>query len=131
MVNNKRIRMNKTTCTKFVKTKSAFKGLCTEFYKKNLDNIIDAREFLEISKPGLFEIIDNAVKQSSIKYNIKLEATYILPNTDNIQNRAFKTQSRSVFEANDINQLLEVDFLKLLQEKKKWFLRVVVMQYIV
>jgi len=41
----------------------------------------------------MYEIINNIVKQSSMRYNIKLEVTYILPNTDNKQNRAFKTQS--------------------------------------
>jgi len=113
--------MIRTTGSKFVKTKSAFRGLCIEYNKKNIDNIIDAREFLQISKPGMNEIIVDAVKKSSIKYNIKLEATYILPNTDNKQNSAFKTQSRSVFESDDINQLLEVDFVRYYKKKKKWF----------
>lgn len=117
------MRMIKTTGSKFVKTKSAFRGLCIEYYKKNIDNIIDATEFLQISKPGLIEIIVDAVKKSSIKYNIKLEATYILPNTVSKQNRAFKTQSRSVFESDDINQLLEVDFDKILQEKEEMVLK--------
>lgn len=115
--------MMKTTGSKFVKTKSAFRGLCIEYYKKNIDNIIDAGEFLQISKPEMNEIIVDAVKKSSIKYNIKLEATYILPNTDNKQNRAFKTQSRSVFESDDINQLLEGDFVKILHEKEEMVLK--------
>ena len=111
--------MNNTTSANFLKTKSAFKGLCTEYFKKNIDNIIDVRKFLQISKPEMYTILNDTVQKSPIKYNIKLEATYIIPNTNTKENRAFKTRSRSLFQADDLNHLLELDFIKLLQEKEE------------
>jgi len=103
--------MNATTSSKFVKTKSAFKGLCTEYFKKNINNIEDATEFLTISKPEVVGINDGALRQSPIKYNIK-------PHTDVKENRAFKTRARSIFNVYDINEMLEFDFDTILKEQE-------------
>ena len=110
--------MNATTSSKFVKKKSAFKGLCTEYFKKNIDDIKDTLEFLTISKPEIAKIIDDALRQSPIKYNIKLEATYIKPNTDIKENRAFKTRSRAIFNVDDIDEMIELDFNNILKEQE-------------
>ena len=115
--------MNTTTSSKFVKIKSAFSGLCSEYFKKNTENIKDAKEFLDMAKPDIFEIINIALRQSPIKYNIKLEATYIKPNTDLKENRAFKIRARSIFHVDDINEILELDFHKLLKEKEEMALK--------
>jgi hypothetical protein len=47
-----------------------------------------------------------------------LEATYIIPNTDIKENRAFKTHT-SLYKADDIINSLELDFLKIFQEKEE------------
>lgn len=111
--------MKTTTSSTFVQTKSAFNGLCKEYFKKNTDCIKTVRDFLDNSKPEMFAILYDSVQNSPVKYNIKLEATYIIPNTDTKENRAFKTRSRSVFQSDDINDILELDFIKLLQEQEE------------
>jgi hypothetical protein len=104
---NKRSRMSVTTSPLFIQTKSAFNGLCKEYFKKNINKIKTCKEFLEISKPEMFQVLSNAVNNSPLKYNIILEATYIIPNTDIKENRAFKTHARCLYKADDINYSLE------------------------
>ena len=65
----------------------------------------------------MYAILYDSIKISPVKYNIKLEATYFIPNTDTKENRAFITRSRSVFQSEDVNNFLELDFTKLLQEQ--------------
>jgi len=71
----------------------------------------------------LIELLNKTVQNSPIKYNIKLEATFI-PNIEIIENRAFKTSARSLFLVDNINEMLEADFLKLLVEKKEMTIKV-------
>lgn len=111
--------MNTTTTSAFIQTKSVFNGLCQEYFKKNIDNIKKFREFLDISKPELIELLNKTVQNSPVKYNIKLEATYNISNTEIKENRAFKTSSRSLFQVDNINEMLEANFLKLLEEKEE------------
>jgi len=87
-------------------------------FKKNPDCIKKVRDFLDNSKPEIYAILINSIKNSPVKYNIKLEATYIIPNTDTKENRAFKTRSRSLFQSDDVNNVLELDFIKILQEQE-------------
>ncbi|XP_029341572.1 uncharacterized protein LOC115033345 [Acyrthosiphon pisum] len=110
--------MRTTTSSTFVLTKSAFNGLCKEYFLKNTDGIKNARDFLDHSKPEIYAILNESIENSPVKYNIKLEATYIIPNTHTRENRAFKTRSRSVFQSDDVNIFLELDFIKLLQEQE-------------
>ncbi|CAI6352323.1 unnamed protein product [Macrosiphum euphorbiae] len=111
--------MRMTTSSTFVLTKSAFNGLCKEYLKKNTDGIKNARDFLDHSKLEIYAILNESIENSPVKYNIKLEATYIIPNTHTRENRAFKTRSRSVFQSDDVNNFLELDFIKLLQEQEE------------
>jgi hypothetical protein len=67
----------------------------------------------------MFQILSNAVNNSPLKYNVKLEATYIIPNTDIKENRAFKTYARCLYKVDNINYSLELDFLKIFQEKEE------------
>ncbi|XP_050066531.1 uncharacterized protein LOC126555674, partial [Aphis gossypii] len=110
--------METITSSTFVETKSAFDGLCKEYFKKNPDCIKKVRDFLDNSKPEIYAILINSIKNSPVKYNIKLEATYIIPNTDTKENRAFKTRSRSLFQSDDVNNVLESDFIEILQEQE-------------
>jgi len=66
----------------------------------------------------MYAILNDSIKNSPVKYNIKLEATYIIPNADTKENRAFKTRSRSVFQSGDVNNVLELDFIMILQEQE-------------
>ena len=92
-------------------------------FKKNTDGIKNARDFLDHSKPEIYAILNESIENSPVKYNIKLEATYIIPNTHTRENRAFKTRSRSVFQSDDVNNFLELDFIKLLQEQEEMELK--------
>ncbi|KAL4153646.1 hypothetical protein QTP88_001479 [Uroleucon formosanum] len=53
-----------------------------------------------------------------IKYNLKLEATYVLPNLDNsAQNRAFKTTARELYAHSNVEGLVDRDFASLQAEE--------------
>lgn len=112
---NKSIRMT-TTKTGFNSPLSAFNGTSRFYFKKNIENVLEYKEFLSLSKPEINEILSNAVQKCPLKYNLKIEARYKVPNTDITQDRSFKIASRSLFLADDINSLLEEDFVKMLGE---------------
>jgi len=119
---SKRMRMNATT-SEFKEVASVFNGLCKNFFKKNIENIIDYRTFLEQSRLSIRDLLLNAVQQGPIKYSIKLESTYEIPNTDVRENRAFKTKCRTLFLDTDINNNLDEDFIKIIQEENEMMLK--------
>ncbi|KAL4127055.1 hypothetical protein QTP88_011253 [Uroleucon formosanum] len=119
---SKRMRMNATT-SEFKEVASVFNGLCKNFFKKNIENIIDYRTFLEQSRLSIRDLLLNAVQQGPIKYSIKLESTYEVPNTDVRENRAFKTKCRTLFLDTDINNNLDEDFIKIIQEENEMMLK--------
>lgn len=68
----------------------------------------------------MFDLRSTAVSEGLIEYNIKLEATYIIPNTEVSVNRAFKTTSKPVFLTDDNMQLLILDFFKYQKKFNEW-----------
>jgi len=78
-------------------------------FEKNLNNVSEYKQFFETSKLEINELLSTTVCECFVKYNLKLEATYVVLNTELIEKRAFKTSSRLLLLANDINELLEFD----------------------
>ncbi|CAI6344794.1 unnamed protein product [Macrosiphum euphorbiae] len=114
--------MNATT-SEFREVASVFNGLSKNFFKKNIENIMDYRVFLEQSRLSIRDLLFNSIQQGSIKYSIKVESTYEIPNTDVRENRAFKTKCRSMFLDTDINNSLDEDFIKIIQEENDMMLK--------
>lgn len=114
----KRQRLDKISSEGFVLLDSTFNGLCRTFYKKNFAQISDHALFLTESRTELEQVILNELSKGSIKYNLMLESTFIIPNTGLRQNRAFKTCAKIVTVTSDVKEGLEEDFLKLLLEEE-------------
>ncbi|KAL4147912.1 hypothetical protein QTP88_002239 [Uroleucon formosanum] len=119
---SKRMRMNATT-SEFKEVASVFNGLCKNFFKKNIENIMDYRVFLEQSRSSIRDLLFNSVQQGPIKYSIKVESTYEIPNTDVRENRAFKTKCGMLFLDTNINNNLDEDFIKIIQEENDMMLK--------
>lgn len=119
---NKSMRMT-TTKPGFNKYKTIFNGLCTFYFKKNLNRINNYDTFLEESRSQIINLLKNHVQEGPVKYCIKLESTFIIPNTEKIENRAFKTSSRTLVLADDINELLQLDYDKLKNEEQEMALK--------
>ncbi|KAL4084387.1 hypothetical protein QTP88_028211 [Uroleucon formosanum] len=116
------MRMNATT-SEFKEVASVFNGLCKNFFKKNIKNIMDYRVFLEQSRSSIRDLLFNFLQQGPIKYSIKVESTYEIPNTDVRENRAFKTKCMTLFLDTDINNILNEDFIKIIQEENDMMLK--------
>jgi len=97
---------------------SAFNGICKEYFIKNLNpQQLNYKSFLKDIKSQLLELINGC--SGEIKYNLKLEATYHNPKIpDSDENRAFKTSAREIFTVNDIQEEIEHDYSKLLEEEE-------------
>ncbi|KAL4084385.1 hypothetical protein QTP88_028208 [Uroleucon formosanum] len=115
------MRMNATT-SEFKEVASVFNGLCKNFFKKNIKNM-DYRVFLEQSRSSIRDLLFNFLQQGPIKYSIKVESTYEIPNTDVRENRAFKTKCMTLFLDTDINNILNEDFIKIIQEENDMMLK--------
>jgi hypothetical protein len=92
----KRMRMS-TTTSGLWEVASAFNSICKIFFKKNVENIKDYDTFLEFSKSSIRDLLYNEVQKYPIKYNIKVEVTYEIPNTEVKDNRSFKTLCTSLY----------------------------------
>jgi len=56
-----------------------------------------------------------------IKFNLKLESTFNRPNVENsCENRAFKTTAREVYEASNIDTIVDESFKKLLTKEETY-----------
>jgi len=78
---------------------------------------MDYRVFLEHTRHSIKDLLFNSVQQSPKIYSIKVESTYELPNTDLRVTRAFKTKCRTLFLDTTINNSLDKDFIKIIQEE--------------
>ena len=86
------------------------------YYRSNAENMKGYQTFLDTLKPELVKKLNDFVCIKSIKYNLKLEATYShkeLPS----ENRSFKTSARELFPYSDISTLVDDDFAILLSEE--------------
>ncbi|XP_050439636.1 uncharacterized protein LOC126845122 [Adelges cooleyi] len=105
----------------FIHIESSFKGKIKWFYKKNINNTLDYNEFLNNCKPQISSLLSSMASIHPIKYNLKLEATYSIPQQENTtENRAFKTSARELYSASDLNAAVLDDFTKLLEEEDEY-----------
>ncbi|XP_050441034.1 uncharacterized protein LOC126845988 [Adelges cooleyi] len=109
----------------FIHIESTLKGKIKWFYKKNMNHAVDYTEFLNNSKPQITNILNSMVSIHPIKYNLKLEVTYSIPQQDKTsEKRAFKTSARELYSPSDLNTAVLDDFKKLLEEEDDYPLRV-------
>ncbi|XP_050540281.1 uncharacterized protein LOC126904919 [Daktulosphaira vitifoliae] len=92
------------------------------FYKKNVEKIDGYKSFLFQIKNELinklYECLENVGR---IKFNLKLEATYNIPNqSDTNENRSFKTSAVELFASTDISTIVDNAFEKLIDEEKNY-----------
>jgi len=91
------------------------------YFAKNLKNVKNYTDFLRPLAPALSDILKNHVQGHSIKFNLKLEATYNRPNVPNSsENRAFKTSAVEVLSESNIAEIIERAYTKLLTEEEAY-----------
>lgn len=118
-IKTKKARMDKANIPGFVEVKSAHSRKIVWYYAKNLNNFENYISFFGSLKLELIDLLKTIVTFTPIKFNLKLEATYNLPNVNNSsQNRSFKTSARPIFIDSDIKLLLEEAFATLLNEEE-------------
>lgn len=74
--------MNEVKTLGMVLTKSAFNGICEDYFLKNLDDINTYSLFLKHSMPEIINILQKKVDICTAKFNLKHESTYIIPETN-------------------------------------------------
>jgi len=84
---------------------------------------MDYRVLLEQLRLSIRDLLLNSTQQGLIKYSVKVKSTYEIPNTDVKENKAFKTKCRSLFLDTDINNSLDKDFIKIIQEENDMMLK--------
>jgi hypothetical protein len=116
-IKTKKTRMDKANIPGFVE--SAHSRKIVWYYAKNLNNFENYISFFGSLKLELINLLKTIVTFTPIKFNLKLEAIYNLPNVNNSsQNRSFKTSARPIFIDSDIKLLLEEAFATLLNEEE-------------
>ncbi|XP_060848275.1 uncharacterized protein LOC132927701 [Rhopalosiphum padi] len=117
-IKRKKARMQSVNTPGFVEIESSLKRTTVWYFRKNVDNIVSYRAFLHSLEPELIDKLRECVRIQPIKYNLKLEATYVVPNQDeSAQNRAFKTCARELFAYSDVAGLIDRDLTALLAEE--------------
>ena len=79
-------------------------------------NIFNYSPFLQSVKLEILDILNSSTLP--IKFNLKLEAAYNIPNVENSSvNRAFKTSARAIFEDTNIEDVVDEMFRIILTEQ--------------
>jgi len=90
-------------------------------YAKNIKNIQNYIEFFNSIKSELVELLKSQASKHPIKFNLKLEATYNIPNVDNSsENRSFKTSARPIFTETGVREIVEEGIIKLMAEQDEY-----------
>jgi len=120
-IKRKKARMQLVNTPGFVEIETSLKRTIVWYFRKNVDNIASYRAFLHSLEPELIDKLRECVRIQPIKYNLKLEATYAVPNQDeSVQNRAFKTCARELFAYSDVVGSIDRDLTALLAEEDAW-----------
>lgn len=90
---------------------SAFNKICEDYLMKNMENINTYSLFLNQSKSEIIDVLKRVFNNGPVKYNLKLEAIYIIPGTNKVENRTFKTSARLIYMETDLSDNLEEDFI--------------------
>jgi len=116
-IKRKKARMHKVNTPGFIEIESSLNRVVVWYFRKNVDNVASYRAFLNSIESELIAKLRECVRIHPIKYNIKLEATYIVPNVDNTaQNRAFKTSAKELFAHSNVESSVDRNFTRLLAE---------------
>lgn len=113
--------MQKVNTPGFIEIESSLNRTVVWYFRKNVDIVSSYRAFLHSIESELVTKLREHVRINPIKYNLKLEATYVIPNLDNsAQNRAFKTSTRELYAHSDVEGLVDRDFTRLLGEEDSY-----------
>ncbi|XP_050548105.1 uncharacterized protein LOC126909717 [Daktulosphaira vitifoliae] len=121
----KRVKMKRLldiTTSGFHKTGESLNSQILWFYKKNIENIAGYQSFLSATRGDLVEKLRDCLKEMGpIKFNLKLEATYTVPNNENkYENRSFKTSEVELINEDDIDHAVDISYTKLLEEQENY-----------
>jgi hypothetical protein len=120
-IKRKKSRMQKVNTSGFIEIESSHKRAIVWYFRKNVDNVTSYRAFLNSIESELIAKLRECVRINPIKYNLKLEATYVIPNLDNsAQNRAFKTSARELYAHSNVEGLVDRDFASLQAEEDSY-----------
>lgn len=77
----------------------------------------DYENFLSLCLALLENLLSLATYNNNpIKYSLKLESTYHIPNVDELaENRAFKSLAKPIFKETNIKDVINVDYVKILR----------------
>ncbi|XP_050056252.1 uncharacterized protein LOC126549895 [Aphis gossypii] len=116
-IKRKMTRMDKVNTPGFIEIESSLNRSIVWYFRKNVENIVSYRAFLNSIESELIAKLRECVRINAIKFNLKLEATYVIPNVQNsIQNRAFKTSALELYVHSNVEGLIDRDFTSLLAE---------------
>ncbi|XP_022160471.1 uncharacterized protein LOC111026659 [Myzus persicae] len=102
----------------FVEIESSLNRVVVWYFRKNVDNVASYRAFLTSIESELIAKLCECTRIHPIKYNIKLEATYVVPNVANsAQNRAFKTSAKELYAHSNVASSVDRNFTRLLAEE--------------
>jgi len=114
----KQSRVESVNAYNFIEINASLKRGVVWYYRKNMEKFNNYHTFLGFVKSVLIDKLHECVRVHPIKYNLKLEATYDIPNVEtSSQNRAFKTSARELFAYSDIEAAVDSDFLILHMEE--------------
>jgi len=117
-IKRKNTRMQKVNTSGFIEIESSHNRAIVWFFRKNVDNVASYRAFLNSIEAELIAKLRECSRINPIKYNLKLEATYVIPNLENsAQNRAFKTTARELYAHSNVEGLVDRDFASLQAEE--------------
>ncbi len=124
--------MKRKTITKCQRMMSTDKGLfeierfkkCSKtFIIKNTLEFIDYTLFLNYTLDKLILKLKQSCKQTSIKFNLHVDAVYERIITQEVQDVAFKTSNILACNSSDFNKLLNGMFNKILREETEFTLK--------
>ncbi|XP_050066232.1 uncharacterized protein LOC126555343 [Aphis gossypii] len=120
-IKRKKTRMDKVNTPGFIEIESSLNRSIVWYFRKNVENIVSYRAFLNSIESELIAKLRECVRINPIKFNLKLEATYVIPNVQNsIQNRAFKTSARELYVHSNVEGLIDRDFTSLLAKEDSY-----------
>ncbi|CAH1722581.1 unnamed protein product [Aphis gossypii] len=120
--NAKKARLLLVQSPGFIEISSSASRKVVWYYVKNFENIQNYIEFFNSIKSELVELLKSQASKHPIKFNLKLEATYNIPNVDNsTENRSFKTSARPIFSETGVREIVEEGIIKLMAEQDEYF----------
>eukprot|EP00102_Acyrthosiphon_pisum_P019963 XP_016657173.1 PREDICTED: uncharacterized protein LOC107882781 isoform X2 [Acyrthosiphon pisum] len=115
-VRAKKIRLNLVKSPGLTLISKSSNNTITWYYVKNIYNIQNYIYFLDSIKSELFNLLKSIGSKNPIKFNLKLEVTYNIPNVEySSENRAFKTSDKAIFCDTEVQEIVKEAFAKLMK----------------